>query len=79
MNCFECAVSGEAQSAVAVCPTCGAGLCLKHLAEAQSYRVGGTVFGCSHDLRRAAVPDRVAVRPAAAANGRGQVVPGSVR
>lgn len=79
MNCFECAVSGEAVPAVATCPSCGAGLCLEHLVEAQSYRVGGTVLGCPHDLRRAAVPDRVAVRPAAADNGCEQVLSGSVR
>lgn len=53
MNCFECALRGDAVAAVATCRHCGAGLCLEHLGEAQSYRVGGTTIGCGHHLRRA--------------------------
>jgi hypothetical protein len=56
VNCFECAVRGTAVAAVATCPNCGAGLCLGHLADAQANRVGGTLFGCSHDLRQAIAP-----------------------
>jgi hypothetical protein len=53
MDCYECAIRGEAVAAVATCRHCGVGLCLEHLAEAQAYRVGGTLFGCPHDLRLA--------------------------
>jgi hypothetical protein len=53
MNCFECAIRGETVAAVAACRNCGAGLCLEHLAEAQSNRPGGTLYGCSHDLAAA--------------------------
>ncbi len=54
MNCYECALRGEAVGAVATCGNCGVGMCLEHLGEAQSYRVGGTTFGCPHDLTAAA-------------------------
>jgi hypothetical protein len=54
MNCYQCAASAHERTAVAICPNCGAGLCLDHLREAQSYRVGGTTFGCPHDLTAAA-------------------------
>jgi hypothetical protein len=54
MNCYQCAASGDERAAVAVCLNCGAGLCVDHLAEAQSYRIGGTTFGCPHDLAAAA-------------------------
>jgi hypothetical protein len=50
MDCFECAVSGEAVAAVATCQHCGVGLCLDHLREAHSYSVAGTHYGCPHDL-----------------------------
>jgi hypothetical protein len=53
MNCFACAIRGETVAAVAACRNCGAGLCLEHLAEAQSNRPGGTLYGCSHDLAAA--------------------------
>lgn len=53
MNCYECALRGETGSAVASCGHCQVGLCLEHLAEAQRYRVGGTLFGCPHDLSAA--------------------------
>jgi hypothetical protein len=48
MNCHECAIEGEAVPAVATCRHCGAGLCLEDLQKALDYRVGGTLFGCSH-------------------------------
>ena len=50
MDCFVCTIRGETVAAVASCQHCGAGLCLEHLHEAQVYRVGGTTFGCPHDL-----------------------------
>jgi hypothetical protein len=52
MNCFECAKVNDAVPAVGVCRHCGAGLCLDHLVEAHRYRVGGTNFGCSHEMPR---------------------------
>lgn len=50
MYCYECALRGESVPAVASCGHCHVGLCVEHLAEAQRYRVGGTLFGCPHDL-----------------------------
>ena len=50
MNCFECAKANDAVPAVAMCKHCGVGLCLDHLVEAREYRVGGTLWGCQHDL-----------------------------
>lgn len=69
MDCYECALRGEAVAAVATCRHCGAGLCLDHLREAQAHRVGGTTFGCPHNLSTA-----VSVHPAATtAHGNGKV------
>lgn len=65
MDCFECARNGQAAPAVSVCRHCGAGLCLEHTYEAAEYRVGGTVLGCPHDLRRSP-----GSRPLRAATGR---------
>jgi hypothetical protein len=63
VNCFECAKANEDVAAVGVCRHCGVGLCLDHLVEAGAYRVGGTVFGCGHELPRAkplrAVPEGI--------------------
>lgn len=50
MNCFECAKVNDSVPAVATCTHCGVGLCLDHFVEAREYRVGGTLFGCPHDL-----------------------------
>ena len=50
MNCFECAKANDAVAAVGVCHHCGVGLCLDHLAEAGEYRVGGTLYGCGHEI-----------------------------
>ena len=52
MNCFECAKTHDSVAAVGVCRHCGVGLCLDHLIEAGGFRVGGTVFGCAHELPR---------------------------
>jgi hypothetical protein len=55
MNCYQCAVSGHEAAALGICLNCGAGLCLDHLQEAQTYRNGGTVFGCPHNPAAAAI------------------------
>jgi hypothetical protein len=52
MNCFECAKVNDSVPAVGLCRHCGVGLCLDHLVEAREFRVGGTVFGCPHELPR---------------------------
>jgi len=50
MNCFECAKVNDSIAAVGVCHHCGVGLCLDHLIEAREHRVGGTIWGCPHQL-----------------------------
>ena len=50
MNCFECAKTHNAIAAVGTCEHCGVGLCLDHLIEASEFRVGGTLFGCPHQI-----------------------------
>ena len=50
MNCFECAKTNDTVAAVGVCRLCGVALCLDHLVEARDFRVGGTLFGCGHEL-----------------------------
>jgi hypothetical protein len=52
MNCFECAKANDTVPAVRVCHHCGVGLCLDHLAEAREFRVGGTLYGCGHEVPR---------------------------
>ena len=52
MNCFECAKASDAVPALGICQHCGVGLCLDHLVEAGEYRVGGTLFGCPHEMPR---------------------------
>jgi len=52
MNCFECAKANDAVPAVGLCQHCSVGLCLDHLAEAREFRVGGTLFGCGHEVPR---------------------------
>ncbi len=52
MNCYECAKKEQQATAVAICPNCGAGLCLAHLREEQDRPgPGGTRIGCGHDLQ----------------------------
>ena len=75
MNCYECALRGEAVPAVASCGHCHVGLCLEHLAEAKRHRVGGTLFGCPHDLSVAA-PRRVAAA-VVQGDGRGRELVGT--
>lgn len=50
MNCFECAKANDQVAAVAICRHCGAGLCVDHLIEAREFTVGGTHYGCPHEL-----------------------------
>ncbi len=50
MNCYECAKVNRPVAAVGVCRHCGVGLCLQHLAEANAYRVGGTIYACAHTI-----------------------------
>ena len=64
MNCYECAIQGEAVPAVATCPHCNVGMCLEHLQLSLDYRIGGTTYGCRHDL--SARPAEPAVTAAAA-------------
>ena len=50
MNCFECAKSEDSIPAVGVCKHCSVGLCFDHLIEAHAHRVGGTLYGCPHQI-----------------------------
>jgi hypothetical protein len=50
MNCYECAIHGESVPAVATCTHCGIGMCLEHFQAEQDYRLGGTTYGCRHDM-----------------------------
>jgi hypothetical protein len=67
MSCYECAIRGESVPAVATCTHCGVGMCVKHLGMALDYRVGGTTYGCRHDLSAAVR----ASRPAGVAHSNG--------
>jgi|KBSSwiStaDraftv2_1062776.scaffolds.fasta_scaffold485863_2 hypothetical protein len=50
MRCFVCARSGTNTDAVAICPHCGAGLCMKHVAvAAQDPGPGGMRLSCPHE------------------------------
>ena len=50
MNCFECAKVNDSVAAVGICRHCGVGLCLDHVIEAHEHRIGGTIWGCPHQL-----------------------------
>jgi hypothetical protein len=78
MDCHECALRGEAVAAVATCRNCGVGLCLEHLAVAQRYRPGGTIYGCPHDLSGAGRRQREVAR-VAGGNGHLRVPSGAAR
>ena len=52
MDCYACATHGETVPAVATCTHCGIGICLAHFQAEQDYRIGGTTYGCRHDMRR---------------------------
>lgn len=53
MNCFECAKANDTVAAVGTCRHCGVGLCLDHLIETHAFHVGGTVYGCPHEIPQA--------------------------
>jgi hypothetical protein len=49
MNCQQCAAANRSQSAVSLCPSCNAGLCLEHRIEHErTIGPGGTRYGCQH-------------------------------
>ncbi len=60
MDCYECAIKGNAVASTGVCLKCGAALCLEHLGEAARYTVGGLRYGCHHHLDRAVVTRHLA-------------------
>ena len=72
MNCYVCATTNTATAAVAICPSCQAGLCLLHVREAAATSgPGGTsiIVGCHHDtwpatVRLASVPGSSPARAA---------------
>jgi hypothetical protein len=52
MKCFVCARSGSEADALAICPQCGAGLCMGHVADAaQDAGPGGTRLICRHETQ----------------------------
>ena len=76
MNCYVCATTNAATAAVAICPSCHAGLCLRHVDEAAATSgLGGTsiIVGCHHDTWRATV--RLASAPASPARAAETVSP----
>ena len=61
MNCYVCATTGVDSAAVATCPDCNAGLCLRHVRDAaRAANRGGTHIGCSHDIWSASPASAVA-------------------
>jgi hypothetical protein len=53
MDCYECAKAGTKTTAVAICRSCSAGLCLTHLREAAAtVGPGGLNVVCRHDTWR---------------------------
>jgi len=65
MNCFECARVGSDTTAVALCRTCSAGLCLDHLLEAAGDQSKGSMHhGCLHVTWNPPSGEQVAARTA---------------
>ena len=64
MICFECSIHGARTEAVAVCPTCGAGLCASHH-RANSFGLdrSASAADCRHGDRTRATESRPAPRP----------------
>lgn len=61
MLCYSCAEHGIDRPAVALCRSCGAGLCMEHLRETASrFATGHILDSCHHDTwvatKRAAHP-----------------------
>ena len=49
MDCYECAKGGVERHAVALCRSCGAGLCMDHLEQTASYLATGAIrTECAH-------------------------------
>lgn len=49
MNCYCCIEQGIHFPAVAICRSCGAGLCLDHLQETASRLAPNVLASCHHD------------------------------
>ena len=50
MHCYVCAEQNVERSAVALCRTCSAGLCLEHLRETAAQFAHGNMYEyCHHD------------------------------
>jgi hypothetical protein len=50
MKCYECAKQGVDRSAVALCRSCSAGLCLDHLHETAAHFASDHMLAtCNHD------------------------------
>jgi hypothetical protein len=59
MNCYECARDGSEQPAVAICLSCGVGMCMQHLDDERARSgPGGTQIGCGHSFSPAAQQHR---------------------
>lgn len=59
MNCYECARDSSEQPAVAICLSCGVGMCMQHLDEERARSgPGGTQIGCGHSFSPAAQQHR---------------------
>jgi hypothetical protein len=60
MRCFVCAKGGTDADAVAICPHCGAGLCMRHVSEAaQDPGPGGMRLSCPHETWEGVWQERV--------------------
>ncbi len=49
-DCYVYAQRGEERAAITLCLSCGAILCVRHLAEQQSYSQGDMKYGSDHNL-----------------------------
>jgi uncharacterized protein DUF2180 len=49
VQCYVCAERGIERTAVGLCRSCYAGLCLEHLREAAARLSGNILAGCRHD------------------------------
>jgi hypothetical protein len=54
MRCYVCATNNQDEQAVALCFSCSAGLCLRHLREAAAFARPGPGYTCPHDPWRRA-------------------------
>ena len=57
MFCYCCAKQGVDKTAVALCRSCSAGLCMDHVQEtAARFQCGNILESCHHDTWRATSP-----------------------